>query len=61
MYENLMSIDMNHIAPVLNTSFAVLGGAGLAFSMEVMEYLVVTYGSSLTLSISGIFKVNSKV
>lgn len=32
-------------------------GATIAFAMEVSEFLVVTYTSSLTLSIAGIFKV----
>lgn len=36
----------------------VLGTALTAFHMEVMEFLVVTYTSSLTLSITGIIKVN---
>jgi len=39
------------------TLSAVVAGAIVAFSMEVMEFLVITYTSSLTLSISGIFKV----
>lgn len=32
-------------------------GATIAFAMEISEFLVVTYTSSLTLSIAGIFKV----
>lgn len=36
---------------------AILLGAIMAFFMEVAEYLVVTYTSSLTLSVAGIFKV----
>ncbi|XP_012268370.1 solute carrier family 35 member C2 [Athalia rosae] len=35
---------------------AILGGAVIAFCMELAEYMVVTRTSSLTLSISGIFK-----
>jgi hypothetical protein len=41
---------------LIENAFAILIGAGLAFVLEVSEYLVVTYTSSLTLSISGIFK-----
>jgi len=32
-------------------------GAGLAFMLEMSEFLVVSYASSLSLSIAGIFKV----
>lgn len=38
-------------------SFKILLGAFIAFFMEVTEVMVVTYTSSLTLSIAGIFKV----
>jgi solute carrier family 35 protein C2 len=37
----------------------ILLGAFLAFFLESSEFLVVTYTSSLTLSISGIFKVDN--
>lgn len=36
----------------------VLFGAFIAFFMEITEVLVVTYTSSLTLSVAGIFKVS---
>lgn len=36
----------------------ILVGAFIAFFMELTEVLVVTYTSSLTLSIAGIFKVS---
>jgi solute carrier family 35 protein C2 len=36
---------------------SVLIGALMAFFMEIAEYLVVTFTSSLTLSVAGIFKV----
>lgn len=42
---------------ILPYVFKVSFGAFLAFAMELSEYLVVTYTSSLTLSITGIFKV----
>lgn len=35
-------------------------GAILAFAMEVSEFLLLSYTSSLTLSIAGIFKVNAQ-
>ncbi|CAG9138315.1 hypothetical protein JYU34_000668 [Plutella xylostella] len=41
---------------LLPTLVKVSVGASLAFAMEISEFLVVTYTSSLTLSIAGIFK-----
>lgn len=38
--------------------FKISGGAFLAFALELMEYLLICKTSSLTLSVSGIFKVN---
>ena len=43
----------------MSVTSVVIGSALLAFTMEIMEFLVVTYTSSLTLSISGIFKVKN--
>ncbi|XP_049885318.1 solute carrier family 35 member C2 [Pectinophora gossypiella] len=40
----------------LPTVLKVSVGATIAFAMEISEFLVVTYTSSLTLSIAGIFK-----
>lgn len=37
-------------------AFRVTAGAFIAFAMEVSEFLLLAYTSSLTLSISGIFK-----
>lgn len=59
IYDNLKHTDWSDIGGILLTASAVIAGAILAFSMEVMEFLVITYTSSLTLSISGIFKVNN--
>lgn len=42
---------------MMSTILKILTGACLAFVMEVSEFLVVTYTSSLTLAIGGIFKV----
>ena len=36
---------------------ALMSGAIIAFCLECSEYLVITYTSSLTLSIAGIMKV----
>ena len=47
------STDMDELA---NNMFAILIGAALAFVLEASEYLVVTFTSSLTFSISGILK-----
>ncbi|TGZ53739.1 Uncharacterized protein DBV15_12456 [Temnothorax longispinosus] len=56
IYDGIRITDWGNIGSILLTTGAVVAGAILAFSMEVMEFLVVTYTSSLTLSISGIFK-----
>ena len=42
----------------LHTLGLMLIGGILAFCMEVAEFMVVTYASSLTLAIVGVFKVN---
>lgn len=47
---------MQEKAAFLYAMNAILIGALMAFFMEIAEYLVVTYTSSLTLSIAGIFK-----
>lgn len=54
---NFQEIDWSNLEKESSATVVVLSGAVLAFSMEVMEFMVVTYTSSLTLSISGIFKV----
>lgn len=46
---------------LLPTFLKVSVGATIAFAMEISEFLVVTYTSSLTLSIAGIFKVRTNV
>ncbi|XP_070148810.1 solute carrier family 35 member C2-like [Polyergus mexicanus] len=56
IYNGIRVTDWSDISNILLTTSAVIAGAILAFSMEVMEFLVVTYTSSLTLSISGVFK-----
>ncbi|XP_018397270.1 PREDICTED: solute carrier family 35 member C2 [Cyphomyrmex costatus] len=56
IYDSVRITDWGNISNILLTTSAVVTGAILAFSMEVMEFLVVTYTSSLTLSISGVCK-----
>ncbi|XP_050455638.1 solute carrier family 35 member C2 [Cataglyphis hispanica] len=56
IYNDIRVTDWSDIGSILLTASAVIAGAILAFSMEVMEFLVITYTSSLTLSISGVFK-----
>ncbi|XP_015607112.1 solute carrier family 35 member C2 [Cephus cinctus] len=56
IYTGLVNTDWNDSETVGLTFIIVLGGAILAFCMEVAEFLVVTHTSSLTLSVSGIFK-----
>lgn len=48
--------------PVLAQHLAILGvGAFLAFMLELSEFLLVSRTSSITLSLSGIFKVGYAV
>ncbi|XP_043266513.1 solute carrier family 35 member C2 [Venturia canescens] len=56
IYDSLLTTDWNNASQVLSTTAAVLAGAILAFNMEIMEFVVVTYTSSLTLSITGVLK-----
>lgn len=56
IYNGIMDMDWTDIHAVSITVAAVLGGAVIAFCMELTEFMVVTRTSSLTLSISGIFK-----
>ncbi|XP_076247780.1 solute carrier family 35 member C2-like [Calliopsis andreniformis] len=56
IYVSITNTDWNDVHSVALTTSAVLGSAIIAFHMEVMEFLVVTYTSSLTLSITGIIK-----
>nr|XP_034177202.1 solute carrier family 35 member C2-like isoform X1 [Osmia lignaria] len=56
VYSSFKNIDWNDVQSIAMTTIAVLGSAIIAFHMEVMEFLVVTYTSSLTLSITGIIK-----
>jgi len=50
---------MQEKAEFLNAANSILIGALMAFFMEVAEYLVISYTSSLTLSVAGIFKVRN--
>ncbi|CAK1554676.1 unnamed protein product [Leptosia nina] len=52
-FDNLLALPPGELAP---TMLKVSVGATIAFAMEISEFLVVTYTSSLTLSIAGIFK-----
>ncbi|XP_068633776.1 solute carrier family 35 member C2 [Battus philenor] len=52
-FEYLRSLPHELLMP---TALKVSVGATIAFAMEISEFLVVTYTSSLTLSIAGIFK-----
>lgn len=58
MFNNVQKIDWSQPQQVWWTTTAVFIGAILAFNMEIMEFMVVTYTSSLTLAILGILKVN---
>lgn len=57
MYDLFISIDTNKLYGPVKTTIAVLIGAIVAFFMEIMEFLVITNTSSLTLSITGVIKV----
>ncbi|XP_038216661.1 solute carrier family 35 member C2 isoform X1 [Zerene cesonia] len=52
-FDDLMRLPPGELMPTL---LKVSVGATIAFAMEISEFLVVTYTSSLTLSIAGIFK-----
>ncbi|XP_047543563.1 solute carrier family 35 member C2 [Vanessa atalanta] len=59
MFEGFKCIDeLLKLSPeaLMPTILKVSVGATIAFAMEISEFLVVTYTSSLTLSIAGIFK-----
>ncbi|XP_039764166.1 solute carrier family 35 member C2 [Pararge aegeria] len=59
MFEGFKCIDYVLRLPqeeLMPTLLKVSVGATIAFAMEISEFLVVTYTSSLTLSIAGIFK-----
>ncbi|XP_074097468.1 solute carrier family 35 member C2-like [Cotesia typhae] len=56
MFDNIQKVDWNQPHQILWTTTAVFIGAILAFNMEIMEFMVVTYTSSLTLAILGILK-----
>ena len=50
-----------NVHDMLTTIMQVLVGSLMAFFMEVTEYLLVSLTSSLTLSVSGIIKVNMSI
>lgn len=52
------SSDSMSIEFVVLAAEITIGGF-IAFAMELSEFLLLSYTSSLTLSIAGIFKVNS--
>ncbi|XP_028166829.1 solute carrier family 35 member C2 [Ostrinia furnacalis] len=55
-FKHLHEQFLNSPDELLPTVLKVSGGATIAFAMEISEFVVVTYTSSLTLSIAGIFK-----
>lgn len=58
LYNSFKSTDWDDVQSIAMTTTVIFGSSIIAFHMEVMEFLVVTYTSSLTLSIIGIIKVN---
>ncbi|OAD55500.1 Solute carrier family 35 member C2, partial [Eufriesea mexicana] len=56
LYINFKNTDWNDVQAIAMTTTVIFGSAIVAFHMEVMEFLVITYTSSLTLSIIGIIK-----
>ncbi|CAG9558599.1 unnamed protein product [Danaus chrysippus] len=59
MFEGMNCLQYMYELPpsqLLPSVLKVSVGATIAFAMEISEFLVVTYTSSLTLSIAGIFK-----
>ena len=57
IYKEFWEIDWTNSSQIYMTTGYVGGGGLIAFCMEIFEFLVVTYTSSLTLSIIGILKV----
>lgn len=55
--EKIFRFDREKEAVLLTNIFRIIGGSVIAFLMEVSEYLLLSYTSSLTLSIAGILKV----
>lgn len=51
---------VTELSPFLHSMFTLLMGGLLAFGLSFSEFLLVSYTSSLTLSIAGIFKVTFK-
>ncbi|KAJ6636691.1 Solute carrier family 35 member C2 [Pseudolycoriella hygida] len=56
IYEGSLMMDTNSSANITYLTIQLVCGAILAFAMEVSEFLVLSKTSSLTLSVSGIFK-----
>ncbi|XP_033222139.1 solute carrier family 35 member C2-like isoform X1 [Belonocnema kinseyi] len=56
MYKEFLELDWTNSSQIYMTTGYVGGGGLIAFCMEIFEFLVVTYTSSLTLSIIGILK-----
>ncbi|XP_043474658.1 solute carrier family 35 member C2 [Leptopilina heterotoma] len=56
IYNGLNATDWNNLNAIYLTVTYIVSGGIIAFCMEIFEFLVVTYTSSLTLSIIGILK-----
>lgn len=56
-YDNIQLLTEIPTQEIINLYILISIGAIIAFVMELSEFLVLSYTSSLTLSVSGIFKV----
>lgn len=55
------TVNIDPVAPTgFTLAFKLTCGAFIAFAMEISEFLLLSYTSSLTLAIANIFKVISK-
>lgn len=59
IYEGSLTLNTVPTPDITFLAIQLLSGAILAFCMELSEFLVLSKTSSLTLSVSGIFKVCS--
>lgn len=54
----IVDFETRNWVAVSHSLSLVMAGSFIALGMELSEYLVVSYTSSLTLSIAGVFKVS---
>lgn len=58
LYEGFLELPDVPSNEIITVVLQIICGAVLAFCMELSEFLVVSFTSSLTLAVAGIFKVS---